>query len=112
MIRFLLCFLLYFISTVSVAQIDSSQVSRSPHGVIYNHLYYLQKDSYEPSKAALSIPEEYLEREKLAIRLKKVIDGKGFYVDINRLPKKSNYLDSLTNENIYFIDRDEPRIYV
>jgi MscS family membrane protein len=91
------------------AQIDSSNVYDNPYTTIYNHLYYLQSDSYLPERAALSLPNN---SKQLSIKLKQVLDGKGLFVDLNRLPLNSMHVDSLTNEQIYFISRDEPLIYV
>jgi MscS family membrane protein len=108
----LFTFLLIFISCNLYSQIDSAKVNLSPYGVVYNHLYYLQDDSYVPELAAFSFPDYIENKENLAIQLKKILDGRGFYVDINRLPQNNNYKDTLTNESLYFIDRDELRIYV
>ena len=94
------------------AQIDSSLVNNNPYGVIYNHLYYLQSDSYQPNRAAQSFNSQVENAEDLAIQLKQILDGKGLYVDINRLPTDSAYFDTLANAAIYLIDRDNPLIYV
>ena len=99
-------------SFFSFGQIDSIDVNLSPYGVIYNHLYYLQSDSYSPTKAAISFPDNIDNRQELAIQLIKILDGKGMYVDINRLPKELNFRDSLSQEATYFIDKEEPRIYL
>ncbi|MCB0634436.1 MAG: mechanosensitive ion channel, partial [Lewinella sp.] len=104
-----LCFICH---SSSYAQIDSSQVNNSPYGVIYNHLYYLQPDSYQPARAALSFPAQTAEKENLGIQLKQILDGRGLYVDINRLPTQNSYFDSLENAAVYYIDKDFPLIYV
>ncbi len=101
-----------FASFFSFGQIDSADVNLSPYGVIYNHLYSLQDDSYDPSKAAISFPDNIENRNELAIQLIRILDGKGIYVDINRLPTETDYRDSLSQEATYFIDKDEPRIYL
>lgn len=101
-----------FVSLFSFGQIDSIAVNLSPYGVIYNHLYNLQEDSYFPSQATISFPENIENGNELAIQLKKILDGKGMFVDINRLPKELDFRDSLSQEATYFIDKDEPRIYV
>lgn len=93
-------------------QIDSSSINTSPYGVIYNHLYYLQPDNYLPSRAALSLPADIVERDEKAIQLKQVLDGKGLFIDLNRMPRQRNYVDSLSMESIYFLDRKEPKIYL
>lgn len=109
-------FLVFSLCTVVNAalfgQIDSFEVHKSPYSVIYNHLYYLQPDSYQPDRAAMSFNTSPDKARTLAIQLKQILDGKGLYVDINRLPVKNNYIDSLSKEAIYFIDRDDPLIYV
>jgi MscS family membrane protein len=114
MIRKIIILALLFISApvVIFSQIDSSEVNDSPYGVIYNHLYYLQNDSYEPERAAISFPAQVAEAEDLAIQLKQILDGRGLYVDINRLPTENTYFDSTANAAIYYIDRDYPLIYV
>jgi len=94
------------------AQIDSSEVNNSPYGVIYNHLYYLQDDSYDTEKAARSFAPSAKNKEDLAIQLKKVLDGKGYYIDINRLPQNTSYKDTTSGEAIYILNQNEPRIYV
>ena len=101
-----------FASFFSFGQIDSADVNLSPYGVIYNHLYFLQDDSYDPNQAAISFPDNIENRNELAIQLIRILDGKGMYVDINRLPTETDYRDSLSQEATYFIDKDEPRIYL
>lgn len=96
----------------ATAQIDSSQVNASPYGAVYNHLYYLQPDSYQPDLAARSLPPGTFNGEALAEQLKQILDGKGYYIDVNRLPTQLNYVDSLSGEAIYFVDRNEQRIYL
>lgn len=107
-----ICAFLSCFAQLLTAQIDSSEVTASPYGAIYNHLYYLQDDSYDPERAALSLPPGTANASEQAVRLKKVLDGAGYYVDVNRLPTNSDYVDTLLQEAIYFIDRDEQRIYV
>ena len=101
-----------FASFFTFGQIDSADVNLSPYGVIYNHLHYLQSDSYSPNQAAISFPDNIENREDLAIQLIRILDEKGMYVDINRLPKELNFRDSLSQEATYFIDKTEPRIYL
>lgn len=108
--------ILLFLSLASYytlpAQIDSSEVNNSPYGVIYNHLYYLQSDTYQPGRATLSFAPQVSNAQSLAIQLKQILDGRGLYVDINRLPTETNYIDSLAGAAVFYIDRDYPLIYV
>ena len=60
------------------------------HATIYTHLFFLQDDSYQPKKAAatiLGLEEEMLLKKPL--KLKK-IDGKGLFVDVNKIPVDPN----------------------
>ncbi|WP_099152730.1 mechanosensitive ion channel family protein [Flavilitoribacter nigricans] len=114
MIRKIIIFTLLCISgsIPLISQIDSSEVNDSPYGVIYNHLYYLQTDSYQPARAALSFAPGVAEAEDLAIQLKQILDGRGLYVDINRLPTENSYYDSLAKAAVYYIDQHYPLLYV
>lgn len=110
--KILTSFCLLNIAFVAQGQIDSSEVNRTPYGVIYNHLYYLQEDSYDVEQSTFSFPENIENIEEISVQLKQIIDGKGFYIDINQLPQDPNYRDSLNNKNIYLLRHNEPRIYV
>jgi hypothetical protein len=47
----------------------------TPYDVIYNHLYYLQEDTYRPALSARSFSfSDSLEARGLAIKLKQVLD--------------------------------------
>lgn len=94
------------------AQGDSTGVNSNPYSVVYNHLYYLQNDNYQPEQAALSLPKGTENAEKLALKLKQILDGKGLYLDLNRIPSDADYRDSVRNEAIYVLDKKEPQIYV
>jgi len=88
--------LLVFIPFISKAQ-DSTKVNISnPHATIYTHLYFLQDDTYEPVKASKTILgfSQEIAIQK-AIKLKKILDGKGLYVDFNKVPKNPNYNDTI-----------------
>lgn len=97
--------------------LDSIKVDLSnPNATLTTHLYFLQEDSYQPKKAAKTI---YGLEEKIAIRkavkIKKILDGKGLYVDLNRVPINPKYKDSVGytaySRYIMFPDR-MPQIYL
>ena len=92
-----LFYLLFLVSFISNAQKDSVGVDLSnPHATLYTHLYFLQSDSYEPKKAAktiLGLSEK--EAVKKVIRIKKILDGKGLFVDFDVVPKDPNFKDSV-----------------
>ncbi|MFD2530213.1 mechanosensitive ion channel family protein [Polaribacter marinaquae] len=89
--------LLFLVSFIINAQKDSVRVDLSnPNATLYTHLYFLQSDSYQPKKSAktiLGLPEK--EAIKKVVRIKKVLDGKGLYVDFNKVPKNANYKDTV-----------------
>ena len=89
------------------------EIGTSPYTVVYNHLFYLQKDSYNPLQAARSLSaNDPASVKKASIKLKEILDGRGFFIDINRLPQDNNYYDSVRNEAIYILNQNEPLIYV
>ncbi|AUC20957.1 MULTISPECIES: mechanosensitive ion channel family protein [Polaribacter] len=111
-----LLWLFLLLPILTTAQ-DSIRVDMStPHATVYTHLYFLQSDSYEPKKAAKTIlglsEEKAIEK---AIKIKQVLDGKGLYVDMNRVPTNANYKDTIGYSSYYryvlFPER-MPQIYV
>lgn len=110
--RFSILLILFLTSYQASTQIDSSDVNNNPYTVIYNHLFYLQTDSYDPGRSALSLPTNTAQSKELAIKLKQILDGKGLFLDLNRIPQDSTYADSITNEEVYFVSKNEPLLYV
>lgn len=107
--RVYLVFLIFY-GPYCYGQIDIQRVHESPYAAIYNHLYYLQDDSYEPLRAALSLPQGATERD--AIKLKEILDGRGIFVDLNILPTDPNYKDTLTNTSVYYLDNRSLQIFL
>jgi len=109
-------FILLFISSVSFAQKHVKVDLSNPNATIYTHLYFLQPDSYEPEKSAKTIyglPEK--EAIDKAIKIKKVLDGKGLFVDFSKIPTDPNYNDTIGYVKQYrFVPFPEqmPKIYV
>ncbi|MEE9408077.1 MAG: mechanosensitive ion channel family protein [Polaribacter sp.] len=109
-------FLVFLLPILANAQ-DSIRVDISnPHATIYTHLYFLQTDSYEPEKAAktiLGLTEEKAIQK--AIKIKQVLDGKGLYVDVNRIPINPNYKDTIgysSYSRYVLFPQRMPQIYV
>ena len=108
--------ILLFVSYFSNAQ-DSIRVDMSnPHATVYTHLYFLQSDSYQPKKAAKTILglSEKKAIEK-AIKIKQVLDGKGLFVDVNRIPVDANYKDTIGYSSYFryvLFPQRMPQIYV
>ena len=112
--NYLWCLLL--LPMFSVAQ-DSIRVDISnPHATVYTHLYFLQSDSFDPQKAAktiLGLPEE--QAIKKAIKIKQVLDGKGLYVDVNKIPVNPNHKDTIGYSSYFkyvLFPQRMPQIYV
>ncbi len=87
----------------------------TPYNTVYVHLYYLQPDSYEPAKAALTLQTglDSVTRVKRAIMLKQIYDGLGLYVDLDKIPRDSFYVDSLSGKYLYKpFPLELPEIYV
>ena len=87
---------LFLIPFISSAQ-DSTRVDISnPYATIYTHLFFLQEDSYQPEKAAKTI-SGYTDKVAIlkAIKLKKILDGKGLFVDFNKISSDPNYNDTI-----------------
>ncbi len=89
---------------------------QTPYNTIDVHLHYLQPDSYEPGKSAQTIYgiADSVRAQNLAIKLKQVLDGKGLYVQMNKLPQNANYVeDSSAQRQVYTLFRRElPEVYV
>ncbi len=106
-------FILFLLFGISVyGQIDTRHINDSPYNVIQSHSYYLKEKTYSPQKAALTIPSSVKNRADVAIKLKKVLDGRGINATMLRAPKKSNYIDSLSQQEVYYLYPLERRIYV
>ncbi|MEZ4919927.1 MAG: mechanosensitive ion channel family protein [Saprospiraceae bacterium] len=107
-------FLFVLLLAVSPLQAQNTPQSpnETPYSVVFNHLYYLQRDSYQPNSAARSFNMRTEDAIPYAIKLKQVLDARGMYIDINRLPESNVYFDTISGSAIYFLDRDEPAIYV
>ena len=87
----------------------------SPYDAIYNHLKYLQEDSYNPAQAAKSLYSGDLNQEaleKLAIELIQFYDGTGSFVYLEEVPRNTGYYDSLTHKERYIPFRKYPDVYV
>jgi MscS family membrane protein len=88
----------------------------NPNATLTTHLYFLQQDSYQPKKAAktlLGLEEKKALRR--AIKIKQVVDGKGLYIDLNKVSTNPVYRDSVgyTAYSRYIMFPDKmPEIYL
>lgn len=113
----LLTTLLFITVFTTIAQEDLPDTIKlslsNPLGAVYSHLYYLQPESYDISKAASTLnAAEDKDAEDLAVKLKQVLDGKGLYVDMGLIPQEPNYTDSTSKKHRYILFEKYPEIYV
>jgi len=104
------------ISSVIFAQKKVKIDLSNPNSTIYTHLFFLQPDSYEPEKAATTIyGYEGEEAQDIAIKLKKILDGKGLKVDFSKVPTNKMFSDTtgykIGNRYVLF-PYQMPEIYV
>ena len=87
----------------------------SPYHTVYTQLHHLQEEHYAPKVAArtFSLRDRSLEEaEELAIKLKQILDGEGIYIDMDLLPRKNDYIDSLSQQHKYVLSKQFPDIYL
>lgn len=103
----------FFILICSLNLFSQVPNNSSPYSAVYNHLKYLQEDSYLPNKAAESFNfNDKAKAKDYAIKLKKYLDATGKYVVEDLLPKNSNYIDSASGLHICYLFEDDKDIYV
>ena len=86
----------------------------NPRNTAYIHLFYLQRDSYDPSMAAQAMPPGLDEEERieLAKQLFQVYDGRGLFVSVDRIPDNPEYVDT-TGAHIYVpFPRQLPGVFI
>jgi MscS family membrane protein len=94
--------LIALFSLKSIAQVKDSVNLSNPNAAVYTHIFYLQHDSYDPQKSAKAIyglPEK--EAIAAAIKIKRVLDGKGLQIDFNKIPNNPNYNDTIGYNRFY-----------
>ncbi|MGB1241046.1 MAG: mechanosensitive ion channel family protein [Chitinophagales bacterium] len=87
----------------------------SPYHTVLTHLHFLQKNSYQPNLSSRTIygVHDAPKAQEFASHLKRVLDGKGLYVEMETLPKDRNYIDSTSKHSIYTLFPMElPEVYV
>lgn len=110
--RILVLLLTWIGCLATQAQVDSPRVNNSPYQVVYNHLHYLQEESYDAVKAARSFPSGSEEPVRASIRLKEILDGKGIFIDLDKLPKDPDFKDEANELSVYSISQVDSRITV
>ncbi len=109
--RLILTALILFLSGLLMAEETNLE---SPYSTIQSHIGNLQTKEYHPEQAALTIPGErsLAEKEKLAVKIKQIIDGKGLYIRMNRIPKEPDFVDSLGHATYHLFPEKIPSMYL
>ena len=115
--RFIKKFLITIFILVLGLSVSTQQIIgyENPYQAVYEHLANLQNDQYFPEISALSFHPtlDSTLRVELAIKMKRIFDGKGLYVMINRIPKDSLFRDSIARDHVYFPFPSElPDVYL
>lgn len=111
-------FLFSLLSVASYGQMDSAHmVNESPYQTVYTHLHYLQPETYDISMAALAINPtlvaDSLTRQRRAVELKQILDAKGLFVHMERLPRDPDFIDTVTHRSEYVLFPERaPEIYL
>lgn len=89
-------FLVFIFPLFTLAQEDVKVDLSNPNATVYTHIYFLQNDSYEPKKAAKTIfgltEDKAIEK---AVKIKRILDGKGLIIDFNVIPNNPDFNDSI-----------------
>lgn len=116
-IRFLfaLIILLSINSLFAQREKDEDIHLESPYHTITNHLHNLEPNNFHPEIAIKSFPNapySKKELEELAIQLRQIYNGEGYYVSLRKVPIDTGYIDSSTNKRKYVVSSRYPDIYV
>lgn len=111
---------IFFIGFLCVCSISlSAQTGNAdlstPQNAVITHLYHLQPEHFNDSIAAIPFHWEgmtFKESKVLSIKLKRILDGKGIYIDTKEIPKDPNYIDSISHKSRYELVAAYPEIYL
>ncbi len=91
------------------------QKLNTPYQAVYTHLKNLMPGTYNPSIAATTMygfDQDEATAEISAIKLKKILDAKGLFVEVNKIPGNENYFDSSSLSHRFILFPEYPMIYV
>lgn len=84
--------------------IDTVEDLNTPRAAVINHLLYLQSDRYQPETSARSFELQDQEKAKqIAIKLKQIYDGRGYFIAVDHIPDDPNYRDSILGQHRYIV---------
>lgn len=101
----------FLLSSVCAQDVNLS----SPYESIKTHLYYLQEEHYNDTLAAQPFnPKEngFEAARSAAVKLKRVLDGRGIYIYMDEIPRSRNYYDSSSNKYKYVLLHNNKKLYL
>ena len=109
-----LCLAFCFLGIGHLKAQVTPDANTSPYSVVYNHLYHLQSDTYDAKQSAKSFYGiDSTSAIRKAIKLKQIFDGRGYFINVNDIPKEGDYLDSTQLSKHYVLLPDRlPQIYL
>ena len=87
----------------------------SPYRAVFTHLFYLQEENYQLDMSAQVFAPNKIgikKAKELAVKLKHVYDGKGYYIEMDELPKDVNYYDSSIQKHKYIVVDELPEVFL
>jgi len=104
-------------SVLGQSALDLEPQLNNPYQTIRNHLYYVNEDHYFPKVSAASFnldKHDSADAIIWAIKLKQILDGSGIYIQLDELPRESDFVDSAANfnRNKYTLTDKFPSIYI
>ncbi len=104
-------FLLFLVFTLNTS--FAQKEYDSPYKCVSNHLNYLNQNQPKLAARSFFVTKDTAKAIELAIKLKKVYDGMGLFVPVNKIPDNPDYTDSLSKKHRYVILPERlPDIYV
>ena len=110
--KFVLVAALLMFGSIGFSQQNYVNLS-SPHGATKTFLSNLQSKSFNDSLAALPFRPEgrsHIVAQDAAIKLKRILDGKGIFIYLDEVPRARNYLDSARRKHQYVLISEYPDI--
>jgi MscS family membrane protein len=101
--------------TVSTVQAEKFYDLSSPYGAVLTHLKFLQDDNYQPEIAAKPFQQQGISEERaqeLALKLLQYYNAKGYFIDVDAIPREPDYIDSSSNRAQYQVVPLHPEIFV
>ncbi len=91
--------ILFFVSFCVFGQEQVNVDITSPYNTVYTHMHFLEEGNYDPSKSSRAIyGHKGEEGEELAVKIRKVLEGKGLIIDFNKIPKDRNFKDTIDGQ--------------